>query len=39
MFTKGFDKYVCAGDTISCEVDGFTVAAKIEHDTLRSRRA
>lgn len=33
MFTTDFDKYACAGDTIECEVDGFTVVARIEHDS------
>lgn len=33
MFTKDFDKYACHGDTITCEVDGFTVTARIEHDS------
>jgi len=32
MFTKGFDSYVCEGDTIECEVDGFTVQATVERD-------
>jgi hypothetical protein len=32
MFTEKFDRYVCQGDTISCEVDGFTVTARIEYD-------
>lgn len=32
MFTENFDRYVCQGDTIECEVDGFTVVARIEHD-------
>lgn len=32
MFTKGFDEYVCVGDHITCEVDGFTVTATIHHD-------
>lgn len=33
MFTKDFDRYAVAGETISCEVDGFTVVARIEHDS------
>ena len=33
MFTKKFDKYACIGDTITCEEDGFTVTARIEHDS------
>jgi hypothetical protein len=32
MFTEKFDSYVCIGDTITCEVDGFTLVARIEHD-------
>lgn len=32
MFTKSFDKYACEGDTISCEVDGFTITARIVRD-------
>lgn len=32
MFTKGFDRYVCFGDYIQCEVDGFTVTARVEYD-------
>jgi hypothetical protein len=32
MFTKDFDKYVCEGDSISCEVNGFTVTATAERD-------
>ena len=31
MKTK-FDSYVCAGDSIQWEKDGFTVTATIEHD-------
>ena len=31
-FTQKFDDYVCLGDTITCEVDGFTVTARIAHD-------
>lgn len=27
-----FDRYVCIGDTITLERDGFTVVARIEHD-------
>ena len=33
MFTEKFDSYVCIGDTITCEVEGFTLVAQIEHDT------
>ena len=32
MFTENFDDYVCDGDSITCEVDGYTVTAKIERD-------
>ena len=32
MFTEKFDSYVCIGDTIKCEVEGFTLVARIEHD-------
>lgn len=32
MFTKGFDKYACEGDKITCEVDGFIVTARIVTD-------
>ena len=32
MFTKGFDSYVCDGDTIKCTVDGFDITATIHHD-------
>jgi hypothetical protein len=32
MFTEKFDSYVCVGDTISTEVEGFKVIARIEHD-------
>ena len=32
MFTEKFDSYVCIGDTITCEVEGFTLVACIEHD-------
>ncbi len=31
-FTTGFDTYVCAGDTISCHVDGFDVTARVHYD-------
>ena len=33
MFTKGFDKYACEGDTITCEHDGFTLVATIHRDS------
>lgn len=32
MFTQSFDRYVCAGDTITCDVDGFTLTARVEYD-------
>ncbi len=32
MFTEKFDTFVCMGDTISTEVDGFTITARIEYD-------
>jgi hypothetical protein len=32
MFTKDFDHYVCDGDSISCDVDGFHVVARLEYD-------
>ena len=31
-FTEKFDSFVCLGDSITCEVDGFTVTARIAHD-------
>lgn len=31
-FTQNFDSYVCIGDTITCEVDGFTITARIALD-------
>ena len=31
-FTERFDAYACEGDSIRCEVDGFTVAARIVAD-------
>lgn len=31
-FTQTFDAYVCIGDSITCEVDGYTVTARIAHD-------
>lgn len=31
-FPEAFPKYACAGDTITAEIDGFTVTARIEHD-------
>jgi len=32
MFTQSFDKYACAGDSITCEVDGFHTTATIHRD-------
>lgn len=32
MFVKGFPKYVCEGDSITCEVDGFTITARVYRD-------
>ena len=26
-FTQKFDDYVCIGDTLTCEVDGYTITA------------
>ena len=31
-FLLQFDDYVCIGDTITCEVDGYTITARIAHD-------
>ena len=31
-FTTKFKPYACSGDSITCEVDGFTVTARIEYD-------
>jgi hypothetical protein len=31
-FSSSFDEYVCEGDTITAEIDGFTVIARIERD-------
>ena len=33
MFTVGFDRYACDDEFITCEVDGFKVRARIEHDS------
>ena len=35
MFTEKFDKYVCDGDSISTEVEGFEIRARIVWDTDR----
>lgn len=32
MFTKDFDRFVCEGDTITCDVDGFTCTATLYRD-------
>ncbi len=32
MFTQGFNSYACEGDSISCEVAGFTLTATIYRD-------
>lgn len=32
MFTRDFDRYTCEGDTITCEVDGFTLTATVYRD-------
>lgn len=32
MFTQKFDKFVCEGDTITTEQDGFEITARIEHN-------
>jgi hypothetical protein len=32
-FSSSFDSYVCEGDTISAEIDGFTIEARIVRDT------
>ena len=31
-FTQKFDSFVCLGDSITCEVEGYTVTARITHD-------
>ena len=31
-FTQKFDSFVCLGDSLTCEVDGFTITARIAHD-------
>lgn len=33
MFTQKFQAYVCPGDSITCEVDGFTIHATLHHDS------
>jgi hypothetical protein len=32
MFTKGFQNYACDGDSITCDVQGFTITATLHHD-------
>lgn len=32
MFKDNFDSFVCEGDTISTEAEGFTITARIEYD-------
>jgi len=32
MFTQGFEKYVCIGDSITCEVEGYAATARIFPD-------
>jgi hypothetical protein len=32
MFTTHFDRYVCEGDSISCEVNGIEYTARLVHD-------
>ncbi|KCZ99692.1 hypothetical protein HPO_04875 [Hyphomonas polymorpha PS728] len=32
MFTEGFASFVCPGDVITCEIEGFTVSARIIPD-------
>jgi hypothetical protein len=31
-FTKAFDNFVCEGDCITCEAEGFTITARIVRD-------
>jgi hypothetical protein len=33
MFSTNFDQFVCDGDSITCEVDGFEITARIVHDS------
>jgi hypothetical protein len=35
MFEKPFDNFVCEGETITCEVDGYAVTAKVVRDVDR----
>lgn len=32
MFKENFDSFVCTGDSIQLDAEGFTVTARIEHD-------
>lgn len=32
MFTQKFDKYVCDGDSITCELGNLTIRAKVDRD-------
>ncbi|MEL7452101.1 MAG: hypothetical protein AAGJ50_01840, partial [Pseudomonadota bacterium] len=32
MFSERFDAYVCEGDRITCEMDGFTFTARLVRD-------
>ena len=36
-FKDTFENYVCLGDKISCEVNGYTVTARIAHDDTPDR--
>ena len=31
-FAQKFDSFVCIGDSITCELDGYTITARIAHD-------
>ena len=37
MFTKAFDSFVCEGDTITCEAEGFDIVAHIVRDDSTDR--
>jgi hypothetical protein len=32
MFKTGFDNYICEGDSIVCQIDGFLITARIVRD-------
>lgn len=32
MFTKNFDKYVCVGESITCQLGNLTIRARVERD-------